>query len=119
MFLFFFFFFFFFFFVFFFFSFFFFFFLSRTGFCQNVASPVPTFGGGGGGAVVVVFGDGIFKKTSCFAAEVSQYLLFFLRGTITPTETNHKAYYGQGAQDGHLDFHTAPELCLSVPGLLN
>ena len=24
---------------------------------------------------------------ACFAAEVSQYLLFFLRGTITPTET--------------------------------
>ena len=25
---------------------------------------------------------------------------------------NHKAYWGRGAQDGHLDFHyTAPELC--------
>ena len=23
---------------------------------------------------------------------------------------NHKDYEGQGAQDGHLDFHTAPEL---------
>ena len=25
--------------------------------------------------------------------------------------TDHKDYLGQGAQDGHLDFHTAPELC--------
>ena len=23
----------------------------------------------------------------------------------------HQAYYGRGAHDGHLDFHTAPELC--------
>ena len=27
---------------------------------------------------------------------------------------NRKAHYdGEGAQDGHLDFHTAPELCLN------
>ena len=24
---------------------------------------------------------------------------------------NHQAYLGRGDQDGHLDFHTAPELC--------
>ena len=24
---------------------------------------------------------------------------------------NHKAYWGQGAHDGHLDFHVVPELC--------
>ena len=24
---------------------------------------------------------------------------------------NHEAYQGRGAQDGHLDFHTAPEIC--------
>ena len=26
---------------------------------------------------------------------------------------DHKDYYGRGAQDGHLDFHTAPELSLA------
>ena len=24
---------------------------------------------------------------------------------------DHTDYYGQGAQDNHLNFHTAPELC--------
>ena len=24
---------------------------------------------------------------------------------------NNQAYYGRGTQDGHLDIHTAPELC--------
>ena len=24
---------------------------------------------------------------------------------------DHEDYKGQGAQDGHLDFHTAPDLC--------
>ena len=27
---------------------------------------------------------------------------------------NHEAYWGRGAQDGHLDFHTAPELWLQT-----
>ena len=27
---------------------------------------------------------------------------------------NHKAYSGRGAQDGHLDFHTAPELWTTI-----
>ena len=30
---------------------------------------------------------------------------------------NYKAYQGRGAQDGHLDFHTAPELCRVHVGL--
>ena len=27
---------------------------------------------------------------------------------------DHKDYSGRGAQDGHLDFHTAPELCKTM-----
>ena len=27
---------------------------------------------------------------------------------------DHKDYYGRGAQDNHLDFHTAPELDLQL-----
>ena len=27
-------------------------------------------------------------------------------------DRNHQAYWGRGAQDSHLDFHTAPELHL-------
>ena len=27
--------------------------------------------------------------------------------------SNHKDYWGRGAQNGHLDFHTAPEFCVT------
>ena len=31
--------------------------------------------------------------------------------TLLYVHRNHNDYQGRGAQDGHLDFHTAPELC--------
>ena len=37
-------------------------------------------------------------------AQLSSVLLYVHR--------DHKDYQGRGAQDVHLDFHTAPELCL-------
>ena len=35
----------------------------------------------------------------------------FLVSVLLYVHRNHQAYYGRGAQDGHLDIHTAPELC--------
>ena len=34
--------------------------------------------------------------------------------TLLHVHRDHKDCYGRGAQDGHLDFHTAPELFLVV-----
>ena len=35
----------------------------------------------------------------------------FLRSMLLYVHIDRKVYWGRGAQDGHLDFHTAPELC--------
>ena len=32
---------------------------------------------------------------------------------VSYVHRDHKDYWGRGAQDGHLDFHTAPELCMT------
>ena len=37
-------------------------------------------------------------------------LLLLLLQMLLYARRDHKTYQGRGAQDGHLDFHTAPEL---------
>ena len=43
---------------------------------------------------------------------VSMSLLIPPSFVVLYVHRNHKAYQGRGTQDGHLDFHTAPELCI-------
>ena len=40
---------------------------------------------------------------------------FFWGGVLLYVHRNHRLFLGTGAQDGHLDLHTAPELCCHVP----
>ena len=47
---------------------------------------------------------------------VMHVLLLLLKCCFTSTET--VSLLGTGVQDGHLDFHTAPELCTSCASLL-
>ena len=45
---------------------------------------------------------------------MSRIMLLFVKGSSSSlllcVHRDHKVYWGRGAQDGHLDFHTAPEL---------
>ena len=50
----------------------------------------------------------------CFYCKLHLLLLLLLRCCFTSTET--VGSLGTGAQDGHLDFHTAPELCGTADG---
>ena len=50
--------------------------------------------------------------TSAFTQLLNSALFFFFfRCCLTTTETIGPSVLGTGAQDGHLGFHTAPELC--------
>ena len=51
---------------------------------------------------------GMGAGTSCYVADYGADIL--LLQMSLHVHRSHKAYYGRGAQDGHLDFHTAPEL---------
>ena len=51
---------------------------------------------------------GMGAGTSCYVADCGADIL--LLQVLLYVHRSHKAYYGRGAQDGHLDFHTAPEL---------
>ena len=54
----------------------------------------------------------LWTKTSCLHAST---LPFWAQSSFTSTETARAVRDGDhGAQDGHLDFHTAPELWLSL-----
>ena len=48
--------------------------------------------------------------TSTFTQLLSSVLYISLSSVSLYVQSGHKDYQGRGAQNGHLDFHTAPEI---------
>ena len=68
--------------------------------------------------VVCIFaGDNILRWATIFMCRKTRHILSQLKCCFTSTET--VGLLGTGAQGGHLDFHTAPELCIGAGDSIN